>query len=65
MCGLQGSELIIHAGDVGKLGIIEALERLAPVVVVRGNVDKGNWRWFCPRRRSQKRDPSKHLWSMT
>jgi predicted phosphodiesterase len=32
---LQGSDLIIHAGDVGKPEIITALETLAPVVVVR------------------------------
>jgi len=40
---LQGSDLIIHAGDVGKPEIITALETLAPVVVVRGNVDAGAW----------------------
>jgi putative phosphoesterase len=40
---LRGSELIVHAGDVGEPGIIEALRALAPVVAVRGNVDKGDW----------------------
>lgn len=40
---LRGSDLIIHAGDVGKPEIIDALKSLAPVVVVRGNVDKGPW----------------------
>jgi putative phosphoesterase len=40
---LQGSELIIHAGDVGAPEIIDALRVLAPVVVVRGNVDTGDW----------------------
>ena len=40
---LRGSELIIHAGDVGKPEILEALRRLAPVVAVRGNVDKDAW----------------------
>jgi uncharacterized protein len=40
---LRGCELIIHAGDVGKPEIIEALEELAPVVAVRGNVDTGDW----------------------
>ena len=40
---MQGSELIVHAGDVGKPEIIEALKRLAPVVAVRGNVDNGEW----------------------
>ena len=41
--GLQGSDLIIHAGDVGKPEIIHALKALAPVVVVRGNIDTGSW----------------------
>ena len=40
---LHGSELIIHAGDVGAQGILEALERIAPVVAVRGNVDTAPW----------------------
>jgi putative phosphoesterase len=40
---LRGSQLIIHAGDVGKPEILPALRELAPVVVVRGNVDKGSW----------------------
>jgi putative phosphoesterase len=40
---LRGSELIIHAGDVGAPEIIDALRALAPVVAVRGNVDKGDW----------------------
>lgn len=40
---LRGSELILHAGDVGKPEIIAALRELAPVIAVRGNVDKGEW----------------------
>ena len=34
---------IIHAGDVGTPEIIERLQRIAPVTVVRGNNDKGPW----------------------
>lgn len=37
---LQGSELIVHAGDVGSPDIIPRLETMAPVVAVRGNIDK-------------------------
>jgi putative phosphoesterase len=40
---LQGSDLIIHAGDVGNPEILEQLRRLAPLVAVRGNIDKGGW----------------------
>jgi putative phosphoesterase len=40
---LQGVELIIHAGDLGGPEVLAALERLAPVQAVKGNVDKGEW----------------------
>ena len=36
---LEGSEHILHAGDVGDPGILEALGRIAPVTAIRGNVD--------------------------
>jgi putative phosphoesterase len=40
---LAGSDLIIHAGDVGKPDVLDALRALAPVHAVRGNVDNGSW----------------------
>ncbi len=40
---LRGSDLIIHAGDVGKPEVLDPLRALAPVFVVRGNVDYGKW----------------------
>lgn len=40
---LQGSQLIVHAGDVGNPEILESLQGIAPVVAVRGNVDKEEW----------------------
>jgi putative phosphoesterase len=40
---LEGCELIVHAGDVGKPEILDDLRVIAPVVAVRGNVDKGDW----------------------
>src|SRR5580700_9470841 len=43
LTALEGSGLIIHAGDVGKSGIVEQLRAVAPVVAVRGNVDQGDW----------------------
>jgi len=40
---LEGCELIVHAGDVGKPEILDDLRAIAPVVAVRGNIDKGDW----------------------
>lgn len=40
---LRGSELILHAGDVGKPEILTALREIAPVIAVRGNVDTSDW----------------------
>jgi putative phosphoesterase len=40
---LRKSDLIIHAGDIGKPEVIEALKSMAPVVAIRGNNDKGRW----------------------
>jgi len=40
---LEGSDLIIHAGDVGSPEILDALRAVAPVVAVKGNVDTGAW----------------------
>jgi putative phosphoesterase len=40
---LAGSDLIIHAGDVGRPEILDRLRAIAPVVAVRGNVDRGPW----------------------
>jgi putative phosphoesterase len=43
LAALRGSDLIIHAGDVGKPEVIAALTRIAPTIAVRGNVDTGGW----------------------
>ncbi len=45
---LQGSELILHAGDIGPSDIIEQLRGIAPVHVVRGNCDHGPWAQTLP-----------------
>jgi putative phosphoesterase len=37
---LAGVELILHGGDVGKPQVLEGLREIAPVVAVRGNVDR-------------------------
>ncbi len=36
---LKGSDMIIHAGDVGSQDVLDNLRRVAPVVAVRGNTD--------------------------
>lgn len=36
---LEGCERIIHAGDIGSSQILEQLESIAPLYVVRGNND--------------------------
>lgn len=43
LSALAGSELIIHAGDVGAPEVLEALRQIAPVVAVKGNVDTAAW----------------------
>jgi putative phosphoesterase len=40
---LRGSEHIIHAGDIGSPEIVPALEKIAPVTAIRGNVDTQPW----------------------
>jgi len=40
---LRGSQHIIHAGDIGSAEIIPALEKIAPVTAIRGNVDTQSW----------------------
>jgi uncharacterized protein len=39
----QGVDLIVHAGDVGKEAVLEGLAAIAPVVAVRGNMDRQRW----------------------
>ena len=46
---LGDSDLIIHAGDIGDVEILRALEKLAPVVAVRGNMDREPWTNDLPR----------------
>jgi putative phosphoesterase len=48
VAALHGSELIVHAGDVGNQEILEELERIAPVVAVRGNIDGAAWAVVLP-----------------
>ena len=40
---LRGSDLIIHAGDIGASDIVGALEGIAPVRAISGNIDVRPW----------------------
>lgn len=43
LTALAGVELILHAGDVGAPEVLLGLQAVAPVLAVRGNVDRGAW----------------------
>jgi hypothetical protein len=43
LSALQGSDAIIHAGDVGNPAILDRLKSIAPLFAVRGNVDTEPW----------------------
>lgn len=45
---LAGSDLIVHAGDVGAAVVLDRLEEIAPVFAVRGNVDLRPGVWGLP-----------------
>jgi putative phosphoesterase len=40
---LAGVDYIVHAGDIGRPEIVDALRRIAPVTAICGNVDDGEW----------------------
>jgi uncharacterized protein len=39
LVALAEAEHILHAGDVGNIGILDELRKIAPVTAIRGNVD--------------------------
>ena len=39
VAALRGVEHILHAGDVGDIAILNALQEIAPITAIRGNVD--------------------------
>ncbi len=45
---LQGSDFIVHGGDIGSPDILEQLGRIAPVTAVRGNNDREEWAMQVP-----------------
>jgi len=43
VAALQGSDHIIHAGDIGAPEILDRMRQIAPVTAIRGNVDRAAW----------------------
>ncbi len=56
---LEGSEMIIHAGDIGGPEVLEVLKVVAPVVAVSGNNDRGEWARRLPKVRIVEVDGSR------
>jgi hypothetical protein len=59
IAALTGSDLILHAGDIGKLEVLGGLKAIqaqaaseTPVVAVRGNNDREGWAEAIPERQS-------------
>lgn len=48
IAALRPSDLILHAGDIGKPDVLEPLRAIAPVVAIRGNVDSKDWAMLIP-----------------
>ncbi len=40
---LQGVDLVVHAGDIGKPEVLDALKAIGPLVAIKGNNDSGAW----------------------
>jgi uncharacterized protein len=43
LAALRGSDLLIHAGDIGKPEVLAALQKIAPLFAIRGNNDTAVW----------------------
>lgn len=43
LTALLGSDLLLHAGDIGAAAVLEALQAIAPLVAIRGNNDTQPW----------------------
>ena len=54
IAALEGADLILHAGDIGKPEVLEELRAIAPVIAVRGNNDRGDWAAAIPERETVK-----------
>lgn len=43
LAALAGSDVIVHAGDIGAPEVLDELRRIARVIAVRGNNDRDAW----------------------
>jgi putative phosphoesterase len=43
LAALEGSDYIIHAGDIGDPMILNKLAEIGPLTAIRGNVDREAW----------------------
>ncbi|WP_207732362.1 metallophosphoesterase family protein [Heliobacterium chlorum] len=43
LAALKDADVILHAGDIGKPKVLDELQKIAPLVAVRGNCDKDEW----------------------
>lgn len=43
LAALEGSDYIVHGGDIGDPDILAQLRAIAPLTVVRGNNDRAPW----------------------
>jgi putative phosphoesterase len=39
LVGEEKPDLIVHAGDIGSLSVVDEFAKIAPIVAVRGNID--------------------------
>lgn len=44
----ENTNLIIHAGDIGRPEVLDELRKISPVKAVRGNMDAGDWAYRLP-----------------
>jgi putative phosphoesterase len=57
VAALQGSHLIVHAGDVGRPEVLDGLGKIAPTYAVRGNIDTEAWAKRLPARQAVEAGP--------
>ncbi|WP_369942308.1 metallophosphoesterase family protein [Xanthomonas medicagonis] len=48
LAAMQGCAAIVHAGDIGKPEILDALRAIAPLHAIRGNIDTAPWAQALP-----------------